>query len=193
VRIRVKICGLTRRDDAVRPPTWGRRLGFNFVDGARAGGAEQAARIVEELPPFVTRAECSPTRRWTNDRIATRRGIQILSCTARDPDVCAPYRCLVQALRVDDSFRPRDGAAVGLAPVLLDGATGARLGGGGRTFDWSRAREVRAAAVIVAGGLDPTTCPSDPAPAFMGLHVAAVVETLQGEDRRRMAHSSGGR
>jgi len=195
MRIRVKICGLTRRDDAVAAADLGAdALGFNFVAGSpRRVEPEQAARIVEELPPFVTRVGVFADAAVDEMiRIATLAGIQLLQLHGHeDPDVCAAIPMpWFKALRVDDSFRPRDALRWGLAPVLLDGAAGARLGGGGRPFDWSRAREVtQRLRVIVAGGLDPdNVAEAIRASLPWGVDVAGGIEASPGvKDRRRMA------
>src|SRR5206468_5201081 len=125
MRIRIKICGLTRRDDALAAADLGAdALGFNFVPKSpRRVEPELVARIVEELPPFVTRVGVfadAPIDEMT--RIAGLAGIQILQLHGHEePEACAniplPW---FKALRVDDSFRPREALRWGLAPVLLD-------------------------------------------------------------------------
>ena len=195
MRIRVKICGLTRRDDAVAAADLGAdALGFNFVARSpRRVDPEQAARIVEELPPFVTRVGVfadAPIDEMI--RIAGLAGMQLLQLHGHEePEACAAIPMpWFKALRVDDAFRPRDALRWGLAPVLLDGAAGESLGGGGRPFDWSRAREVsQRVRVIVAGGLDPdNVAAAIRAGLPWGVDVAGGVETSPGvKDRRRMA------
>ena len=195
MRIRVKICGLTRRDDAIEAADLGAdALGFNFVAASpRRVTPEQAARIVEELPPFVTRVGVfadAPIDEMV--RIAGLAGIQILQLHGHeDPDACSAIPLpWFKALRVDGSFRARDALRWGLAPVLLDGGAGGLLGGGGQPFDWSRAREVsQRVRVIVAGGLDPDNVAAAIRSSLpWGVDVAGGVETAPGvKDRRRMA------
>jgi phosphoribosylanthranilate isomerase len=195
MRIRVKICGLTRRDDAIAAADLGAdALGFNFVpQSPRRVEPEQVARIIEELPPFVTRVGVfadAPIDEMV--RIAGLAGIQVLQLHGHeDPDACAAIPLpWFKALRVDASFRPRDALSWGLAPVLLDGSTEGRLGGGGQPFDWSRAREVsQRVRVFVAGGLTPdNVAAAIRASLPWGVDVAGGVETSPGvKDRRRMA------
>ncbi|MCL2640139.1 MAG: phosphoribosylanthranilate isomerase [Phycisphaerales bacterium] len=52
--IRVKICGITRPQDAQLAAELGAdAIGLNFISGPRQIEIEQAAKIVQNLPPFV--------------------------------------------------------------------------------------------------------------------------------------------
>ncbi|MBN1271925.1 MAG: phosphoribosylanthranilate isomerase [Candidatus Aminicenantes bacterium] len=52
--IRVKICGVTNKDDALRAAEWGAdALGFVFVPGPRKVSTRTVRKIIEKLPPFV--------------------------------------------------------------------------------------------------------------------------------------------
>ena len=158
--MRVKVCGLTRRDDVVRAVDLGvDALGFNFVPGSpRRLTAEDAARLADGVPPFVTRvgvfADTAPDQVAATARAA---GLDVAQMHGHEsPEACAAIPIpWFKALRVDDRFDPREAARYGRPLVLLDADVPGRLGGTGLRFDWDVARRTAAwARVIVAGGLD---------------------------------------
>ncbi len=157
-RTRVKICALTRRDDALRAADLGAdAVGFVFAPGSsRRADPDRVARIVEELPPLVTPVgvfrdqPAEEVRRIVRDcglGLAQLHG-------SEDP---AYARSLgVPVLRAVGMTGPGALAEVarwaGLGAVLLDTPGG----GTGRTFEWAWAVEAaRHARVILAGGLNP--------------------------------------
>ena len=80
-RVRVKICGITRREDAEAAV----RLGADAVGfvlwpkSPRAASAEEAARIAAALPPFVTRVGVfvNPSLNEVNEAV-TRIGLDVV-------------------------------------------------------------------------------------------------------------------
>jgi len=139
----IKVCGLTRRDDAVVAVEAGATaLGFVFYPPSpRCISPDQAAAIGDGL------AACK-VGVFVNETIATVESVM----RAAHLDVAQIYGGAApedarkwHALRmIDDTPVP---AAEGAEAILLDGAQS------GSTFDWSRARGA-ATRVIVAGGLD---------------------------------------
>jgi phosphoribosylanthranilate isomerase len=141
----VKICGITRREDADAAVQAGANaIGFIFVpDSLRYVSPEKAADLGRNLPVwkvgiFVDQPAASIER----------------ACTAANLDIVQVYGGdAPSALRVWRAFRVKDGIDPDLAQmgeaVLLDGPAN------GIGFDWREARGV-ASKVIVAGGLNPT-------------------------------------
>ena len=110
--VRVKICGITNREDALFAVAQGvDALGFIFYERSpRYVHPERVARIVSALPPFVTpvgvfvntaREEVLAIARLTGLRAVQLHGDET-------PAECLGYPIpVIRALRVGDGFRPR--------------------------------------------------------------------------------------
>jgi phosphoribosylanthranilate isomerase len=158
--VHVKICGVTRVEDALLAARLGAdAIGFNFWPGSRRFIAPAAARvIVRALPPFVTAVGVfvDPTRDEAL-RAAEVSGIQVFQLHGDEPpDLVASLPLpVVKAIRVADR-----GALAALGRYeaqgfLLDAPT-AGYGGSGERFDWAIAAEAaRVARILLAGGLTP--------------------------------------
>jgi phosphoribosylanthranilate isomerase len=158
--VRVKICGVTRLEDALAAVRLGAdALGFNFWPGSKRYLAPAAARaIVRALPPFVAAVGVlvDPTRDEAL-RAAEASGVGVLQLHGDEtPELCAALPLpVVKAIRVDGARALAALASYEVSAFLLD-APGPGYGGTGRTFDWALAHEAAAAArVILAGGLGP--------------------------------------
>ena len=166
MRVRVKVCGITRLEDAEAAVDLGAdALGFNFVPGSpRAVPVETARRILESLPSWVVGVGVVADRPAASlERLARDAGVAVLQLHGDEtPEACraipVPW---YKALRVSASFRPEDVARYARhgesrATVLLDGSVPGMLGGTGRAFDWEVARRAgEHGRIIVAGGLGP--------------------------------------
>jgi len=158
--VRVKICGITRAEDALAALRLGAdALGFNFWPGSRRYLAPAAAReIVARLPPFATTVGVFVNQPEEEIRaIASASGIQVLQLHGDEPpDLCArlPWP-VVKAIPVDQVRALSRLLSYEVSAFLLD--TPSRgYGGTGVPFDWSLAEGVSdVAPVILAGGLDP--------------------------------------
>ncbi|HEY6547553.1 MAG TPA: phosphoribosylanthranilate isomerase, partial [Vicinamibacteria bacterium] len=126
-RIFVKICGITRGEDALAAVAAGAdALGFVFWPGSpRAVTAAAAAHIARELPPFVARVGVfvDASLRELRDT-ADRAGLDVLQLHGSlSPEDCAGMpRRVIKALSVGAQFRAEDATAYGshAAGVLLD-------------------------------------------------------------------------
>ncbi|MBI3991905.1 MAG: phosphoribosylanthranilate isomerase, partial [Candidatus Lambdaproteobacteria bacterium] len=158
---RVKVCGITRLDDALLAVELGAAaLGFVFYGPSpRKVSPEAAAEIVRALPPFVTTVGVFVQAGTAEmNRIVERCGLDRVQLHGGEPlaqlaELARPgYR----------AFRPRSEAEVAAmtrepdACVLLDTYSPELFGGTGRRFDWDWARRIGTGRrVILAGGLTP--------------------------------------
>lgn len=158
--VRVKICGLTRPEDAWAAARLGAdAVGFNFWPGStRYVPPEVARAMVDRLPPFV--APVGVFVNQTEEEIRTAAaasGVRVLQLHGDEgPDLCARMPLpVVKAIRVE-SARSLDAlGAYQVAAFLLDAPSGG-FGGSGSTFDWSLLEGVaELGPVVLAGGLTP--------------------------------------
>ena len=160
--IRVKICGITSREDAWAAVEAGAdALGFIFVKGTpRWIEPEAAAAIAAEIGPFVVTVGVFIDRTIEEiERIAATCGLSLAQLHGSEsPEECGRLRLpFVKSIRVQ---REDDLAALSTytqaRAFLLDTYDAARPGGTGRTFPWEiAAKAARKARIVLSGGLTP--------------------------------------
>ena len=160
--IRVKVCGITSREDAWAAVEAGAdALGFILVKGTpRYIEPEAAAAIVAQMPPFVATVGVFIDRMPEEiDRIMIASGLSLAQLHGNEsPTLCQRLRVpFVKVIRVQGE---QDLEALRTYPqaraFLLDTYAADRPGGTGRTFPWEiAAKAVRQARVILSGGLTP--------------------------------------
>jgi len=173
LRTRVKICGITRVEDALTAVRLGvDALGLVFYPPSpRALTAEQAQIIMAALPPFVTTVGLFVNAEEATIRALLRQvPLDLLQFHGDESAAdCSRYgRPYIKALRMQDG---RDIEAQArqyptAAGILLDSYQPGLPGGTGETFDWTRIPALEQA-LILAGGLNPanvrtaiqTVCP----------------------------------
>ncbi|MBT5923521.1 MAG: phosphoribosylanthranilate isomerase [Cellvibrionales bacterium] len=162
-RTRVKICGITREQDALAAAYAGAdALGFVFYPPSpRAVTAERAAELCRPLPPFVERVGL-----FVNASAADVQAVlDIVPLTLiqfhgnESPAFCEQFATpYMKALRIgaDDSGETlaQIKAHTAAQGFLLDAYEKGVPGGTGKTFDWSRIPSGIDQPVILAGGLD---------------------------------------
>lgn len=159
--VRSKICGITRIEDALAAVEAGAdAIGLVFYGKSpRAVGVEQAAAIVQALPPFVTTVGLFVDMpRDQLQQLLQRLPLDLLQFHGDEsPADCEGHgRPYIKALRV----RPGEDVAAAMAPysgargILLDTFVEGVPGGTGASFDWSLVPENAAKPIILAGGLD---------------------------------------
>lgn len=170
---RVKICGITRAEDAELAINLGASaLGFNFYPPSPRYIAPEAAwEIIGRVPPLVMTvgifADESDIERVLS--VASEAGVSAIQLHG-GPLTPGPSPIgrggtakrwvrgypLIRAVTVDDAFEPESLRNIDANAVLLDAPHPLLKGGTGRTIDWAKAREAtRYARVILAGGLTP--------------------------------------
>ncbi len=160
---RIKVCGITRLEDAQLAVELGASaLGFNFYPPSPRCTTPCAAHsIIESLPPFVVAVGVFADETEMEHVIATAResGVCVIQLHGpRFPDLAtrpAGYP-LIRAVAVENDFRAETLADLKANAFLLDAFHPGLKGGTGRPFDWKLAREVnRYGTIILAGGLNP--------------------------------------
>ena len=162
MRTRIKICGITRQEDARCAALLGAdALGFVFYPPSpRYVSAEQAIKIMAELPAFVTStALFVDAERKEINKILTLTGIDLLQFHGNeDPEFCESFnRPYIKALRVKDDtdIAAEIARYPGARGILLDAYVPGLPGGTGMTFDWQRIPAELQQRIVLAGGLHP--------------------------------------
>ncbi len=160
MRVRVKICGITRLEDALCAVEQGAdAIGLVFYDQSpRNVSINQAIEIANHIPAFVSvvglfvNAEPS----FINE-VITNAKIDLLQFHGDEtPEECASYSLpFIKAIRVKSDtnlvqYAKEYSAAKGL---LLDTYAEGVAGGTGHVFDWNLIPKQLAKPIILAGGL----------------------------------------
>lgn len=162
MRTRVKICGITRPEDALSAAQLGAdAIGLVFYEPSpRHVLPEQARTIAKTLPPFVTRVGLfvdAPAEQ-VREVLQTVRLDLLQFHGDESPEYCAgfdmPY---LKAIRMSKGVSLETEArqfadAVGL---LVDSYSDSRAGGTGETFEWGRIPSGLDKPLVLAGGLTP--------------------------------------
>jgi phosphoribosylanthranilate isomerase len=162
MRVRVKICGITRASDAAAAVAAGAdALGFNFYRASpRYVAPPQARAIIASLPPFVVPVGLFVDQAGSEVREAAGvSGVRLLQFHGDETD----SECVAAAIpfiKVIHVSGPVDGAALvsqypNAGAFLLDTLASGTHGGSGQVFDWSWWPAACDRPLILAGGLHP--------------------------------------
>ena len=162
MRTRIKVCGITSIDDAIAAIACGAdAIGFIFVEESpRFIEPEDAAMIMDALPPFVTAV--GVVRDLTVDQfceLEQRCPAHYFQLHGKEPvDIVKQCTPAIKAFKYEaatiDSQLARWTRVEEVAALLIDGSDG----GEGTAFDWSELApkvEDLEIPLIVAGGLGP--------------------------------------
>lgn len=185
---KVKVCGITRRDDALLAADLGASaVGFVFWPRSpRYIDPEQATAIARDLPPDVAPVGVFVDPTVTDvQQIAAQVGLAAVQLHGDEPATLCdhlPYRVLKAVAVAGDGTREAAARVPSRITVLLDARDPVRRGGTGRTVDWGVAADVAARRrIFLAGGL----CPENVGEALRtvrpyGIDVSSGIETLPG-------------
>lgn len=192
----VKICGITRREDALLAARLGASaIGFVFWPGSRRFIKPIEARaIARRLPAPVTAVgvfvDQPPEHVEAIARLVGLGAVQLHG--AESAEYCSHLTApIIKAVPVGEGFSLS--AIADLPPavtILLDTADSSMHGGTGRTIDWAMASQVaRTRRTVLAGGLTPANV-ADAIRAVRpyGVDISSGVERFPGvkhEDRLR--------
>ncbi|HDZ57158.1 MAG TPA: phosphoribosylanthranilate isomerase [Pseudomonas xinjiangensis] len=159
--VRVKICGITRVEDALAAAQAGAdAIGLVFYSSSpRAVTPRQALDIIDALPPFVTTvglfvdAEAAEIQ-----AILSQVPLDMLQFHGDEPDsFCQQFKLpYLKAVRVrpGDDLNALAAQWPGAAGILLDSYKPGVPGGTGETFDWTMIPDQRNWSLVLAGGLE---------------------------------------
>jgi len=161
-RTRVKICGITRAEDAAAAISAGAdALGFVFyAKSPRALTAAQAALIIARLPPFVSKVGLFVNANADDVReVLATCSLDLLQfhgdeTAAYCESFAKPY---MKALRMRDDIdlTAQLAAYSSAAAILLDSYKAGVSGGTGEVFNWERIPSELSLPLVLAGGLRP--------------------------------------
>ncbi len=160
MRTRVKICGITRRQDAEFAIEKGvDALGLVFyAPSPRAVTIAQAQKIVDGLPPFITIVALfvNADKQTVLNCIESMR-IDVLQFHGDEsPEFCEQFsKPYLKAVRMKEKVDLAELALryTSASALLLDSFQTGVPGGTGLTFDWSMITEIDKP-IILAGGLN---------------------------------------
>lgn len=161
-RTRIKICGITRQQDALLAADCGAdSIGLMFhPQSPRLVDIEAALAIRAILPPFVsvTALFLDDDDDWISQVVHRLRPDYLQFHGSETAEFCeawgVPYLKTIPMGSTDDAlaYARRYARAQGF---LLDSNAAGRLGGSGDTFDWSRIPSPFDRPLVLAGGLSP--------------------------------------
>ena len=192
---RVKICGITRPEDALHAARAGAdAIGLVFYpNSSRFVSAERAAAVLAVVPPFVTTVGLFVDAEPASVHALLRAlPLDMLQFHGDEPPQygAAFGRPWIKALRMRDGIDVAAEAeryrAAGARGLLVDSYVPGVPGGTGERFDWDRLPTDPALPLVLAGGLDA----GNVAEAVRRVHPWAVdvsggVEQYDADGRRR--------
>lgn len=160
--VRIKICGITRGEDARAAAEAGAdALGFMFYAGSqRHVTVGQCREMVGSLPPFISRVGVfvDPLEEEVFEAMEVC-GLDTLQFHGGEsPDFCQQFPArIIKAFRIKDEASLEELPAFPTDAWLLDSYVPGEAGGTGETFNWRLAVAARSHGVpiILAGGLNP--------------------------------------
>ena len=157
---RIKICGITRVEDATAAIAAGAdAIGLVFDRrSARCVDIARSRAIAREVPPFVALVGLFVDA--TSERVEEvlrEVPLSLLQFHGNEPpEQCHRYgRPYIKAIRMRDGVDLKHEAAryADASGLLLDSFVAEQAGGSGKTFDWNRIPRDVGRPIVLAGGL----------------------------------------
>jgi len=160
---RVKICGITRWEDARLAVELGAAaVGFNFYPPSPRYIDPAAARaIILNLPPLITAVGIFANESDERHVASVARESRVTAVQLHGPryplmDGALTDFTRIRAVAVREDFQPEILRELAGDAFLLDAFDPELRGGTGKSFNWTLAREAnRLGTIILAGGLTP--------------------------------------
>lgn len=160
--LRVKICGLTRVEDArIAMEAGADAIGLVFYEKSpRSVTIQQAAEIARAVGPFcsVVGLFVDASSEFVNE-VLSKVALHVLQFHgSEDDEYCVQFnRPFYKAIRMKEGLDVQ--AAMAKFPsaiaILLDAYRAGVPGGTGETFDWQRVPQDAQTPIVLAGGLTP--------------------------------------
>jgi len=154
-RVRVKICGITNKEDAIMISNLGAdAIGFVFAESKRRITPEKAKAIIKELPPFITTVGIFVDEELKEvNRIADFALLDAVQLHGGESEeYCKKVnRKVIKGIKVT-----KNGTKESLIKKMKNCSVSAFIldpgKGSGKTFNWEIARGIEKP-IIIAGGL----------------------------------------
>lgn len=158
--VRVKVCGITRIDDALNAAQLGAdAIGFVFwTKSARFISPQEARKIIMALPPFLSTVGVyvDPDPEWVEETCSVA-GLNLLQFHGDESEeFCGQFSLpYIKAVRLRPGVDLLQYAArySNARALLLDTYVEGKPGGTGTTFDWSLIPQNLQLPLILSGGL----------------------------------------
>ena len=162
MRTRVKICGITRAQDAIKAVEFGAdAIGLVFYDKSpRAVSIDDARSIIQKIPPFVSIVGLfvDPSPKDVA-AVLHRVSLDLLQFHGDElPSECSAYgKPYIKAVKIREGvdIAAQINKYTTARGILLDTYDPKVPGGTGRVFDWSVIPRGLSKPIILAGGLTP--------------------------------------
>ena len=162
MRTRVKICGITRAQDAIKAVEFGAdAIGLVFYGKSpRAVSIDDARAIIQKIPPFVTVVGLfvDPSPKDVA-AVLHRVSLDLLQFHGDElPSECSAYgKPYIKAIKMreGEDIAAQVAQYASARGILLDTYDPKVPGGTGRVFDWNKIPKDLNRPIILAGGLTP--------------------------------------
>ncbi|MCX8153988.1 MAG: phosphoribosylanthranilate isomerase, partial [Candidatus Bathyarchaeota archaeon] len=168
--VKVKICGITRKEDLEAATTAGAdAVGFvvGVASSPRNLSLAAAERLIRQVPPFVKSVLVTVPRSLDEFEAYEKLNPDAIQIHCENPYLVASVRLKLPNITLIGAVNARAPDALNSAvkmaklfdAVLLDSFVGGKYGGTGVAHNWELSRQIRKAIypkpLILAGGLTP--------------------------------------